>query len=174
MRCLKCNKQAQTGLRHLGRLCKICFCQTIEKRIRKYVRINKVFSKNDRIIAVGPLNQYLIQRIIEGLPAKIISAKRPGKGKNIILKTADDIACELLQGMLQNRKTKNQHTSIVRVCTDEELMLFCKYRKISFKPNNKDPDVMKILNTLQKKHPETKFSVAKSEEKMQRLLRSKF
>lgn len=167
MKCQRCGKPAKTQMAHLGALCAGCFCTAIEKRIRKYVRINKVFSKGDRIIAVGELNQYLIPRIIKGLPAKIIFRKSgpkntKSKEKVVVNWTIDDDATDFLEHVLTKKRRQRPVLSILRWTTDAELSLFAEFKKLEFKPNKKNPDIAKMIDTLELKHPETKFSIAKS------------
>jgi hypothetical protein len=174
MKCSKCDRKAETNLRHLGALCMACFCATVEKRIRRYVRINKVFSKNDRIVAVGELNHYLIPKIIEGLPVTIRKVSRiPGqpKGKIIVIRSADDVACEFAEKVFAKTANPKKNISIVSTATDEELSLFCRFRRIPFRPNIKNKDIQKIIDALEDKHPETKFSIVKSAAKLQQIQR---
>ena len=73
--CFMCGKKPETDLKHLRPLCKLCFCRTIEKRIRKYARINKIFKKNDRILVTDNLDHYLVKSMIKDLPVKIFLKK---------------------------------------------------------------------------------------------------
>ncbi|MFH0977935.1 MAG: hypothetical protein V1837_01400 [Candidatus Woesearchaeota archaeon] len=160
--CLKCHRKAEALL-----LCRACFGTTIEKRIRKYVRINKIFSRGDRIAAIGEINQYLIPRIIPGLPVRIF--KKEQKGTKVIRNwTADDEACAFLEQVFTGKKSKRP-LSIVNWTTDKELESFAKFKGLKFKPNKKNQDILKMLNTLEEKHPETKFSLIKSSQELERI-----
>jgi hypothetical protein len=175
LKCAGCGKRAETNLAHLGAFCSRCFCTTIEKRIRKYVRVNRIFSKHDRIVAVGELNHYLVPRIIQGLPVELKLAKRTpknGRGKIVVVRSADDLACAFVGQVLSNSVKRDGHEtdiSIVRVATDRELQLFAKFRKIRFEPNPKNAEIRGMLDTLEAKHPETKFSILKSMEQLEHL-----
>jgi hypothetical protein len=166
--CIHCSKKADTHLPYLHPLCRQCFCNVIEKRIRRYTRLNKVFSKGDRIIAVGELNQYLIPHIIKGLPVEIESRKtapvKDSNAKVVVNWTLDDETCAFLEQLLTGKKREMRHQSILKTVTDKELLLFAGFNKLRFKPNRKNSEVQRILDTLEAKHPETKFSLMKSME----------
>jgi hypothetical protein len=166
MKCERCKREATVRLAHLGALCDQCFCAIIEKRIRKHTRVNKIFSKGDRIIAVGSINHHLIPHILEGLPVTIVNkktapARQSATQKIITVWTADDEACDFLSHVLAGTRRK-QTLSILKATTDEELMHFSICKKIAFAPNKKDPQIATILKTLERKHPETTFSLVKS------------
>jgi hypothetical protein len=174
-KCQRCAKPAKTNFKHLGELCCGCYCKAIEKRIRKYVRINKIFRKGDSIMAVGELNHHLITRIIEGLPARVIYRKTAPKnakqGQKVVQNwTLDDEACDFLKSLLNKKQMKKRRIiSILRCATDSELEAFSRFRKLNFTPNKKDMEIMKGLNMLEGKHAETKFSLAKSIEQISKI-----
>jgi hypothetical protein len=164
--CIHCPKSAETDLPHLHPLCAKCFCVVIEKRIRKYARLNKVFSRGDRIIAVGELNSYLIPRIIKSLPAVIVHRKtvpkKTSRAKIFVNWTLDDETSSFMENILTGKTKKSPYHSILKTVSDQELTLFAKYKKIQFRPNQKNPEVQKFLDTLESRHPETMFSLMKS------------
>ena len=72
MKCTKCSALAVINLRYLEPLCNKCFCRLIERRIRKYARVNGLFKKNDVILAVDYLSRFLVKRVIMNLPVIIL------------------------------------------------------------------------------------------------------
>jgi len=50
MNCRRCLKPADCELHHFGPLCKNCFSQLIEKRVRKHIRIHELFKKWDTVM----------------------------------------------------------------------------------------------------------------------------
>jgi len=208
MKCAVCRKKSSVKLEYMPALCKECFCKIIEKRIRKHVRINKIFSKNDRIYVKGPLCRYLVKSIIKDLPVKYTN-KNPNK---IVLPyTADDACVDFLKSVFSNKsiktkgrrdiklakanlwlskgeikqtqkqthqigaglwdtnKTHQKKVKLLLPITDEEASLFAKFKHLNFKPSKKDKEIQTLLNRIQERYPETKFSLVKSYEKINNL-----
>src|SRR3989344_953804 len=70
--CIKCRKIKElVSLPHIKSFCRGCFAEMIEKRIRKYVRMNKIFRKGDNILIIDELSFFLVKSIIKELPADI-------------------------------------------------------------------------------------------------------
>ena len=175
MLCAKCRKNiAESSLRHLGSLCRFCFCALIEKRIRKNVRINRVFKKNDKILVVGDLCCYLVKRIIKNLPVKITRTNRIKKlrgYKAVAPSTLDDEINHFLESIFLNKKIKEAgYIKLLKNITDEEAALFAKFKGIAFKPNRKNKEVQEMLDKLSEKYPGIKFSLLKSSEEMKGIL----
>ncbi|MBS3097189.1 hypothetical protein J4209_00170 [Candidatus Woesearchaeota archaeon] len=176
MLCIKCKKKEPCiRLKHLGPLCNNCFCTIIEKRIRKHIRINKIFKKNDNILVIGDLCHYLVKKIIKDLPVKIIKTKKikRTKGYKVVIPwTLDDETNCFLNEILSKGKTKARESAYIRLLeniTDEEALLFSKLKGISFKPKKKNKDIKSILDQLEERYPETKFSLLKSINQIKRL-----
>ena len=142
------------------------FCKGIEKRIRKDVRINNIFEKNDRIYVKDKLSRLFIEKMIGTLPKTFTN--NPKKANKIIIKrTLDDECNDFLEKLLYNKKKKQvKGIKLLRTITDKEALLFAKYNNIEFKPNKKSKKVKEILNELEKSYPQTRFSLAKSIESL--------
>ncbi len=141
---------------------KVKCCKKIEKRIRKDIRINKLFKKDDKIYVKNKLSKFLIQRIIGTLPKTFTNSQK--KANKIVVKcTLDDECGDFLENLLYNKK-KNpiKGIKLLRTITDKEAMLFAKYNNIMFKPNKKNRKIKEILDELEKSYPQTRFSLAKS------------
>ncbi len=160
MKCSKCSKKALADLKHQGPLCKECFSRAVERRIRKYVRLNKLFSKGDNIVVKGGLSRFLIEKIIKDLP---VSIKRSGKGKVVEDRTMDDEIYSFFGAVFAGRKVEwPKNISFLRVVTDEEAELFAKFNNVEFKPKRKLRKVKDFIEPISEKHIETKFAVLKS------------
>lgn len=159
MQCYKCKNKATINIPHLRPVCSNCFITIIEKRIRKYIRINKLIKKNDRLIIKDPLSLYFIKKIIRS-PIKIVK----NNGKEVLPWTLDD-ECNLFLKLFFNKnfdinKIKNNNIKLFKTVTDEELIEFSKIRNIKYKTLNKDRNIGDLLNNLSK-YPEIKFSLLK-------------
>lgn len=165
-KCVKCKKNKKlVHLPSLEPVCSGCFCAIIEKRIRKRIRLNKLFKKGDRILVKDELSFFLVKRIIKDLPVKLFrKSNKNGKMSKIVTKrTIDDKLSDYLENIFFGRKMgKNRRTSILDVITDNEALMFSKINKIKFKPNKKDLVLVNMLDRLEKKYPEIRFSLSKS------------
>lgn len=172
VKCSRCGRKADTDFKHSGRLCNRCFCEMIEKRIRKKARIEKIFSKDKKFICVGELNRYLVESIAGKLPMDVtfldtVPDKIPKDYKVIVQDTIDDFIEQRLKALFANKKfDPPKFMSLIDVITDQEAVEFCRFKKINFLPNKKDKKIMKILDSMQKKYAETKFALRRSLEEI--------
>jgi len=102
------------------------FSQRIEKRVRKDIRINKLFSKNDRIYVKDKLSRFFIDKIIGTLPKKYVNS--PKKANKIVIKyTLDDECNEFLEKFMFNkRENLIKGVKLLRTITDREALTICK------------------------------------------------
>lgn len=186
--CIKCKKsKALVNLPHIKNLCNNCFTKIIEKRIRKYVRINKIFRKNDKILVIDDLSFFLVKSIIKDLPAKIFlknmgiddlskstvknKIKKEKINKIIIPWTIEDEANLFLNNLFskKNKKINKKFIKLLMTITDKEAGLFAKINKLNFKENKKNKDIKNMLDSIEEKYPETKFSLLKSIKQMKEI-----
>ncbi|MDP7323862.1 MAG: hypothetical protein QF632_03825 [Candidatus Woesearchaeota archaeon] len=175
MLCSKCKKfKVRVEISHLGSLCANCFCKIFEKRIRKSVRIDRVFSKNDRILVSDKLSEYLVKEIIKGMPVKIFFrkldddfVKREKINKVVVGWTLDDEVNQFLEKLLFNRKSKEvKYVKLLKSVTDEEVEAFVKIKKIKFSLNEKNEDISEFISVLNEKYDDIKFGLGKSIKKL--------
>jgi len=188
--CIKCRKiNALVNLPHIKNVCSSCFTEIIEKRIRRYVRINKIFRKNDRILVSDDLSFFLVNSIIKDLPAHIFlksmniddlskssvkrSIKKDKINKILIPWTIDDEANLFLNNLFsgRNKRLDKRYIKLLITITDKEAGLFSKINDIDFKENKKNEEIKKMLDMLEQKYPETKFSLSRSIGQMEKILR---
>ena len=173
MGCYICKRKAAYSQQKGREICNECFCKLIEKRVRKYARINKLFRKEDRILVIGDVNKYLVESIVKDLPVKLFFRAKEDKNfakKNKINKifieyTLDDEVNDFLNSVFKGKKEKKldkKHIRLLRVATDEEVELFAKIKKLRFKPNKKDPFVKMLIDKLHKEHPSAKYTLLKN------------
>ena len=88
---MKCAACKSTGIvKHESRMyCNKCYCRLIEKRVKRYARANKLFSKDDKLCIKDPNLEHIVKQVVQGMPIKI--TKRCVKGsKKVIFWTLDD------------------------------------------------------------------------------------
>ena len=177
MKCYLCNKTALIELQKNRSMCNECFCRLLEKRIRKDARINKIFSKNDRILIIGELNKYLVKSIIKELPVKLFFRAKIDKefvkknkiNKIVINWTLDDEIHEFLKDFFADKMTAGtgkKYIKLLRKITDKEAELFVKIKKLKFKKNKKDKHIEKFLQGLEKDHPEIRYTLFRNIKKL--------
>jgi|TARA_B100002003_G_C14142063_1_gene549100 hypothetical protein len=142
------------------------FCSRIEKRIRKNIRINKIFSKGDKIYVKDKLSKYFIDKIIGTMPKTFVT--NPKKATKVIIKyTLDDECNDFLEHFMFGQKRKSvKGIKLLKSITDKEALLFAKYNNIKFTTNKKDKKVTDILDELERSYPQTRFSLLKSIESL--------
>ncbi len=149
------------------------FLRIIEKRIRRYARINKLFRKNQKILVKGALNRYFVSRIIKNLKCKIYYQQARGVNKIVIPWTLDDEINLFLNEFLTGKKTKQnpKHIKLLKVITDKEAARFAKLNKLRFVPNKKNKDVQKFIEKMTERYSDTKYKLYKSSEVLKCILK---
>ena len=119
MKCYLCSKTAKIQQQKGRAVCDECFIRLIEKRIRKYTRLNKIFRPKDRILVKGQLSKYFVESITKGLPIKIVHKK---SNKFVVDWTADDEANLFLENLFLGEKIRQDKKQIklLKVITDKE------------------------------------------------------
>lgn len=170
MDCISCKKKS--NLLYDGRdYCSSCYCKLLERRVRKYIRQNKFIKPNDVLFINNPLIFYIIEKVVKGMPLKIVKRKTKNS-KTVILWTLDDEVSEFIESILSNKFKLVTRKDIMplRPLKDSDIALYAKYKKISFKPNNK-PYSYKFLKDLEKKYPELFFSISRSIKELEKVLK---
>ncbi|MBI2128770.1 hypothetical protein HYU07_00880 [Candidatus Woesearchaeota archaeon] len=186
MKCISCKKTANVILHHLQPYCCPCFCRMIEKRVRKFVRINKVFKKGDNICIVDDgshdfLNaQFLLKSIIKGLPVKIrilrikiknrqdflknkVLLKLSKNTKMIIPWTMEDEDSLFLKNIFDSKAPiKSSFIKLLMIITDDESAAFAECRGFNVSKKEDKNDVKIFLNEIENKYPGSKFGLLKS------------
>ena len=180
MKCYLCNKKAQIKQQKGRAVCNACFSRLIEKRIRKYTRLNQIFRPKDRILVIGDLNKYFVKSIIKNLPIEIFYRAKEDKefikkkkiNKVIAEWTIDDQVNRFLENLfLGNKsiKSRKSNISLLAVITDDEAKLFAKINRLRFKENKKNKDVQKFLDDMEKQDSGAKFRLLKNFDMLNRL-----
>lgn len=186
MKCVKCNKDAEISLPNLN-ACRKCFEKIIEKRVRKEIRINVLIEKNDKLLfiddgsAESKVSDYLVKKIIKGLPVSCASKKLKytlGKkiagdfSKAVIPWNTDKEGDYLLSGVFENKKIKflgnftiggKTYIKPLLHVLHEEAVLFARGKGFEFSEEKIAPG---MLEELEKEYPEIKFSLMKSAEEI--------
>lgn len=169
MQCIKCPNSADTDLKHIGSLCSKCFLRTIEKRIRKDLTINKVFSPNDKILIIddgsikAELNKHFLESISKDIPLNIDTNEKIDQNhdKIVVPKNLDDEIEAFLEAIFSKKEhIKPKEIHLLRTVSNEELEILKKILKL--KGNIEKSKLSNTLNDLENKYPGSKFGLKKS------------
>jgi hypothetical protein len=154
------------------------FLEVIEKRIRKFIRLNELFKPNDTIVILHDnspaafVTEHVLRELSLKLPLKILIRKKLTKkildtaNKILFPINADDHIDAFLNTIYFDKLEelyKEEFLSIVRHVAEKECYVFCKYLglgkgKIKLKKHE--------LDIFDKPYHETKFATVKSIELM--------
>lgn len=161
MKCRSCKKTAT--LKHENRYyCTSCYCKLIERRASKYLRTVSPIRKDQTLLIKEPLLEFIIKRVVKGMPLKIV--KRKTKDSIPVIKwTLDDEVSSFIEKFFSKKFKFKKTKELVplRPLTDKEACLYARFKKIKFIPNKK-PYSYKFLKNLEHKYPEIFFSISRS------------
>ncbi|MBN1502565.1 hypothetical protein JW930_03405 [Candidatus Woesearchaeota archaeon] len=198
MKCIKCGKKAGYRIQN-NHLCQTCFSRTIEKRVRKELRLKRLIKKNDQILVLddGSLNAqtsiYLLKKIIKGLPANIRTKKKKYSvlggiinstyNKIIIPWTLDHEIYYYLECLLNGKcphylghyKLGNKlYIKLLLPITQEESKTYAEINKVSFKtPGTIRLSTQFSLDELEKEFPEIKYSLYQATQQLKKIYKDK-
>jgi len=153
--CRKCNRKSA------GEFCSKCSSKIIEKRVRKYIRVNKIIEKNDTVLVMDKLTLHLVEPYKK--ITKIVYKPRSKKfdyDKVLIPYTMDSATSEYLDMMFCGKKPRVRPiTSVLIVATNQELSEYCKTKDLLMPKGLKTSKFLDIMNT---RFPGTKHAFFKS------------
>lgn len=169
--CIKCGNNAVVSMKHLGSFCSACFISIIEKRIRKDLNVNKVFTPHESVLVIdngslkARLSIYFLNSISKDIPLKIdIKKAKPNKGYDKIVtpnNLDDDIACFLESLFTAGRPVpKNKEIHLLRTVSNEELLIAARLLKI--KQGIKKSKLNRVLDAMESRYPGSKFGLFNS------------
>ncbi len=177
MKCFKCSKEKSTFRidPFPGPLCNSCFVKLIEKRVRKDIRINKRFKPNSviRVVDDGSENAavsiFLTKKIAKVIRSKVIVGDK-GECDIVVVPWNLDQEIQLqLERMFTSTKSEDntKEVKLLKTVSQKEVTMFANIKDFKFKeskPYNKD--ITDFINQFEDNHPEIKFSLLKSFEKI--------
>ncbi len=202
MKCIKCNNDSTVKTEDKY-FCSSCFCEVIEKRFRKEIRRQEMFSRdmkkssvdknnsvagNIKILIIddnsekAALNKYLLKEIVNDRRVKFKIKKITSFNalheydknnefdKMVIPWNIDDEVNGYIAYMLENKMISMKKDSriikpLIGVTTNE-IILFLKIKKLSFKKNKEKDDIEIMIERLDNRYPGTKFSILKTIKKV--------
>ncbi|MFH1399094.1 MAG: hypothetical protein ABIG95_03205 [Candidatus Woesearchaeota archaeon] len=186
MKCSKCNKNGVDLSKAFlaGALCNGCFQKQVEKRVRKFARVNRIFQKNQKILILddGSVNAAITACIMRKLLIYIphtSTVRKTGfekikfKGKpypqfdRIVVPWSLDKEIEMfLKGLFCDSTHIYSDKRIVKLLcnvTQEEISLLSNINNLKQRKTIPyDREICRMVDTLQKRNPEVRFCLLKS------------
>lgn len=167
--CTHClSKEAETTRTTVGSLCTYCFCDLIERRVKKEVRQHYPFRPNETVLVVNDnspqacVTLALLPKIIGGLPLHIDEwngsaqdipdSLRKSHTKILIPKDGDDIAVQFLEWLMKHQDHPNNTLSIVSCLTHCEVEAYAAAKHIPSIPRAPS-DMHTSLQDIEKNYP---------------------
>lgn len=154
---------------HLGEMSPGDFCKTIEKRVRRDVRIKYPFSKGDKILVIddgtakGFAAQELLKSVLQSMPVEITVKDHfeEGYDKVILPYSGDDILQDFLGELFEKKKSSiGAGVPFLAGLLQSEVDAYAKIKGFSGKFKEKNA----TLEDLEKRFPGGKFALMKSRE----------
>lgn len=165
----------------------------IEKRIRKYLRISGQIHKNDSLLVVGDLCEYLLKRILGDLPIKLrkideksmknsyflneklIFRAKSSKSKIVIPWTMDHENRYFMESFIMGKSQKylgekKLFIKLLKPITDQEAQLFAKLKKVSYAPLKQD-SYTKMFAALEERYSSVRYALAGSVSEFTKILK---
>lgn len=169
MNCEKCNRHTLIPTKISGKqYCSKHFEELMEKRIRKYLRIqNKLNTKlTYSIESNNKENEEILKFYLESIFNKRLKltkiTKNTVENRIISTQTADEIASEFINEFIDDKNTKNNSKiKPLSHITNKELSELKKIHKIKM---TNTANSQNILQKLEEKYTGTIFSVIKTKE----------
>ena len=164
MKCFICSQEARIKEFENRWICDRCFSRKIEKRVRKTIRIEKMFSKGDKIIVKDAVCKFLLNSILKDLSVKFGSI-----GKMVLANSLDDEIADFLSVFFGGKIKKFKGIKILKNVKDDELTEFARINKLKFKPLAKDKKIMEFLDKIDSRYPNAKFNLSKNVKMLNKL-----
>ena len=110
MKCYICGKEASYASQKGREVCDRCFCNSFEKRIRKYIRTSKLFEKKEKVFAEGNVTNFLMKKILGRF---VEFTNNPKKADKIVKEISlDDEICSFLENLFEGKLIKSKRKEI--------------------------------------------------------------
>lgn len=184
MQCQKCKLPAIEGT--LLQLCTSCFGRLVERRVGKELREHNLIKKDGVYVVENDLCAFVFKAIIKGMPVTVLKSGDENNPDNVSIPvdairilcwTLDDEIASLFLDVLDGKETLHlgQAKGSIKLflpLTDKELSIYADIKGFDFTPKPKG-QIKTMLDSLEEKHPETRFSVASSAKELARIMNTK-
>ena len=180
MKCKSCQKEASvTQFKNMGPLCTGCFCELIEKRVRRELRINNPLKPQSKIAVIdnGSKESFVallfLRNLAKDMPLTIEPQKPPFDAKQwdiiVIPWDGDDDAEQTLRGIFDGRNIEMSGFKLLTCVSDAEVRIVAEANGWQGQDNSYQSEYGKFLAETEKKYPGTIFSLVRSAKEVRSL-----
>ncbi len=167
-RCHKCIRKAAHKLIDKW-YCKRCFCGLVEQKIRQNLRNYKI-KRDSKLLVNDAASEYVVGRVVK-IPVQTVHGRK--KADYLVLPwTLDDENEEFLNTFFKNKKiVTKENRKVIKLfapVSKKDMKTYFDSKKIKYRPEK--TEINAIMDKLEAKHPGTKTSLRKSEERLKKIL----
>lgn len=167
-RCHKCIRKAAYKLVDKW-YCGRCFSGLVDQKLRHNLR-KYGLRKDSKLLVNDKASEYVVKKVIN-IPVEVVKGKK--KADYLVLPwTMDDENEEFLSMMFTNKKIiTKENKKIIKLfypLSKKDMKNYFSLKKISYSPSKTELNTM--LDKFEARHPGTKSSLLKSEERLKRIL----
>lgn len=178
--CVKCKQPGMFKMHEW--YCNRCFCEVIEKRLRKHLSENPII-KGEHLIVFGDLAQHVLRVLIKDLPVTITlvqtgdelqrARKQYPKARCILPETMEDKLVIFLQGFFHGHieTTTSQDIMLFQPITIQELLKYAELKELPL-PAINHHELLGQLNKFEEKYPSAKHGLLNSAKAINNILQS--
>ena len=178
MNCIKCSREAAFILQEW--YCHDCFCEVIERRLRKYLRTENPIQKGEHLLVLGVLAQHVLKTLIKDLPVTITtvqtheelaqSKKQCPETRCVLPYTMEYGLRSFLQGVFEGSgENPSKDIILFLPITMHELRKYVEIKGLQ-SPVQEHDEFFDVLDKFEEKYPSSKYSLMKSAKAIRQLL----
>ena len=173
MTCIKCARQEITTIKPIGNVCASCFCEIIEKRVRKELREFDWVKKGERVLLVNDGSQQaavgiaIFRRILGSVPVDIKEAHSIDYSfdRVVVPWSADEEVERRLQRVFEGKKEVEdvKVVHLMRTVMRDEIALYASVRGLQGVPRKRS-EFGAVLDRFDSRYPGMKLSLLRGVE----------
>ncbi len=177
--CAKClSGQAKNVVPTAGSLCDSCFVGLVERRVKKSVRQDHPFVKNERVLVVddGSLKAGVMQALLSlclgGLPLRVTQKRGEVESltpedmtdfdKVLLPLDGDDVASGFLGWLLKGEETQQIGIPFLSCLLDEEVEVYARIKGIPGDQSRERKGMVNEVKSLERQYPGLTHGLLKS------------
>ena len=163
MTCKNCKKRP-----YFNSKCKKCFANYFVKKVRKDIRLNDLFRRNDSVYVKDSkdASSFAAKWIIDNMFMPLNITK---KGKQVVGASMEKQSSEFLGSMFKNKAlAKSKNIKLLSNMSEDEILAFARLKGYKGKAGKKD-DIMQMVVNVEEKHNTTRAALYKAIEFLKKL-----
>ena len=163
----------------MGPYCKSCFCTTIEKRVRKDLRIKFHLKAHEKLVVLNDqskeemVSEYIVKSIAKSIPLNITVQEQsniPEDTRIIIPTSATKVAANFLKHMMLknnlDKPGKNQ-IPLLESLNEDEIHTFAQFKNLPFKVIKSNDKFEELVKSIEEQYHSSTFGIVKSKKTLE-------